>query len=139
MDPNTKLLQSIYENAAIGKAALGRLIKRCGDANFRQVMAEQFAEYHEIQDEAETLLKAAYLEPSKPFLSPLKKHICLNLTIDRTSTHMAEMLMHGSLLGIVDIARAKREYTAASQEIRDLAGKLLASEENNLRKLQKFL
>lgn len=139
MDHNTKLLQSIYENATMGKAALGRLIKRCADANLRQVMAEQFAEYHEIQDEAEQLLKATYMEPRQPILAPLKKHIGFNLTIDRTSTHMAEMLMHGSLLGIVDISRDRRECTAASDEARELAKKLLATEEGNLRHLQKFL
>lgn len=139
MDHNAKLLESIYENAAMGKEALGGLIKRCEDANFRQVMAEQFAEYHEIQEEAEKLLEAAYLEPRQPFLLPLRKHMGLNLTIDRTSTHMAEMLMHGSLMGIVDIARDRREYTAASEEAQDLARKLLTTEENNLRRLQKFL
>ncbi|MEA5060323.1 MAG: hypothetical protein EOM66_10740 [Clostridia bacterium] len=139
MDHNTKLLQSIYENATMGKISLGRLIKRCEDANFRQVMADQFAEYHEIQDEVEKLFKSTYLEPKQPILTPLKKHICLNLAIDRSSTHMAEMLMHGSLLGIVDIARERRECNAASEESRELATRLLITEENNLRRLQKFL
>lgn len=139
MDHNTKLLQSIYGNATLGKAALGRLIKRCADSNLRRLMAEQFAEYHEIQDEAEKLLKASYLEPKQPFFAPLKKHIHFNLMLDRTSTHMAEMLMHGSLLGIVDIARDRREFTAASEEARELARKLLVTEENNLRSLQRYL
>ena len=139
MDHNDKLLQSIYKNAAMGKEALRCLIKRCQDANFRQVMAEQFAQYHEIQQEAEKLLKAVYLEPRKPFSLALKKHINLNLYIDRTSTHMAEMLMNGSLMGIVDIARDTREYSAASEEAKELARKLLDSEDNNLRKLEKFL
>lgn len=139
MDHNAKLLQSIYENAAMGKEALGGLIKRCEDANFRQAMAEQFAEYHETQEEVEKLLKAVYLEPRRPFLLALRKHMDINLSIDRTSTHMAEMLMHGSLMGIVDIARERREHTAASEEAQDLARKLLSTEENNLRRLQKFL
>ncbi len=139
MDQNAKLLQSIYENATMGKESLGGLIKRCEDANFRQAMAEQFAQYHEIQEEAEKLLEAAYLEPRRPFLLPLRKHMNLNLYIDRTSTHMAEMLMHGSLMGIVDIARDRRAYTDAPEEAKDLARKLLATEENNLRRLQKFL
>ncbi len=139
MDHNTKLLQSIYENATMGKAALQRMIKRCMDASFRQLMAEQFAQYHEIQDEAEKLLKDTYLEPRQPFLLPLKKHLSFNLYMDRTSSHMAEMLMSGSLIGIVDIARARREFHAASSVTKELAQKLLDTEENNFRSLQKFL
>lgn len=139
MDPNTKLLESIYESTVMGKTALGRLIKHCEDANLRQSMADMFAEYHEIQDEAEKLLKAANLAPSTPPRSPLKAHISLNLHIDKTSTHMAEMLMHGSLLGIIDLARDIRECEGANQETTALANKLLASEENNLKRLQKFL
>lgn len=139
MDHNTKLLQSIYENASMGKEALGRLIKNCADSNFRHLMAEQFAQYHEIQEEAEKLFKETYLEPRQPLLCPLKKHIRFNLLIDRTSTHMAEMLMHGNLLGIVDIARDRRKCKAANEETLDLAKKLLVTEENNLRSLQKYL
>ena len=139
MDQNAKLLQSIYENAAMGKASLSRLIKKCEDANFRQTMADQFAEYHEIGDEAEKLLKAVHLAPSSPPKSPLKAHICLNLQIDKTSTHMAEMLMHGSLLGIIDMARALRECANAEETTKALAQKVLSTEENNLKRLLAFL
>ena len=139
MDPNAKLLQDIYENATMGKVSLGQLIKRCEDANFRKAMADQFAEYHEAQTEAQRLLKATHLEPAPPPLFPLKAHMRFNLRLDSTPSHMAEMLMQGSLLGIIDLSRSLREYAQAGEQARSLGARLLRTEENNLRRLQPYL
>ena len=102
-------------------------------------MAEQFAKYHEVQEDAEKLFRDTCLEPHQPILMPLKKHISLNITIDKTSSHMAEKLMHGSLFGIVDMARSRREFASASTSAKDLAQKLLDIEEGNFLSLQKYL
>ena len=84
MDPNAQLLQDIYQNTVMGKVALNQLIKRCEDPDFRKAMADQFAEYHQVQTEAQRLLKAIYLEPKRPPVLPLRLHTSLNLRLDRT-------------------------------------------------------
>ncbi len=139
MDPNAQLLQDIYQNTVMGKVALNQLIKRCEDANFRKAMADQFAEYHQVQTEAQRLLKATHLEPKQPPVFPLRIHTSLNLRLDSTSTHMAEMLMQGSVMGIVDLSRSLRKYSQADSEARALGEQLLRTEENNLRRLQRYL
>lgn len=139
MDPNAQLLQDIYQNTVMGKVALNQLIKRCEDPDFRKAMADQFAEYHQVQTEAQRLLKATHLEPKRPPVFPLRVHTSLNLRLDRTSTHMAEMLMQGSVMGIVDLSRSLRKYSLAGSEARALGEQLLRTEENNLRRLQRYL
>lgn len=88
MDPNAQLLQDIYQNTVMGKVALNQLIKRCEDPDFRKAMADQFAEYHQVQTEAQRLLKATHLDPKRPPVFPLRIHTSLNLRLDRTSTHI---------------------------------------------------
>jgi len=141
MDNNKKLLRDIYQNAAMGLSTLKRMIKRCEDENFRKAMADQFAEYHEIHVKAQELMSAHGLQPQAK--SPVEglafPALYLNLKVDKTSSHMAEMIMQGSLMGIIDIARAIRENPAAEDEVRILAKKLLATEERNLRNMQEYL
>jgi len=139
MDPNAQLLQDIYQNTVMGKVALNQLIKRCEDPDFRKAMADQFAEYHQVQTEAQRLLKATHLDPKRPPVFPLRVHTSLNLRLDRTSTHMAEMLMQGSVMGVVDLSRSLRKYSLAGNEARALGEQLLRTEENNLRRLQRYL
>ena len=63
----------------------------------------------------------------------------LNVTIDSTSSHMAEMVMQGSTIGIIDIIRALNEYNAAAEEVKELGKKLLKTEENNFEEMKAYL
>lgn len=52
MDQNAELLMEIYKNSELERAVLGRLIRRCEDASFRNLMADHFTVYHTIMQEA---------------------------------------------------------------------------------------
>lgn len=141
MNNNQKLLKAIYQNTEMGKETLHRMIKQCRDENFRHAMAEQFAEYHGLQDECFALMREHDMKrPSENAFSSLAyTSLYFNLRIDRTSSHMAEMVMQGSLMGIIDIARHIRESGEVDEDVRKLAEKLLATEEHNLKDMQKYL
>lgn len=141
MNNNQKLLKAIYQNTEMGKETLHRMIKQCRDENFRKAMADQFAEYHGLQDECFSLMQQHnMLRPSENAFSSLAyTSLYFNLRIDRTSSHMAEMIMQGSLMGITDIARHIRESGEVSEDVLRLAQKLLATEEDNLKDMQKYL
>lgn len=63
----------------------------------------------------------------------------INLRIDKTPSHMAEMLMHGSILGIIDISKALTINGNADEYSKELARKLVKTEENNILKMREFL
>ena len=141
MEQNQELLTEVYENALIGKETLGRLIKRSKDANFRNVMADQFAEYHNVLTDAEQLGQqfSIPLRPARAPKAPIHASMCLNLAVDQTSSHMAEMILQGSMLGIIDLTRALRACPDAAEEIRALADRLLKTEENHTRQMYENL
>ena len=142
MEHTIELLTDIYENASTGKDVLERMIKHSEDSNFRQAMADQFAEYHEIQDKSGKLLEAFGIsvgKPCKAVHATIFGSLRINLRIDRTSSHMAEMLMQGSLMGIIDISRAMRKYNNANEEANQLAQQLLSTEERNLNQMEAWL
>ncbi len=142
MDHDKELLNEVHRSAELAKDISGRLIKLCRDATFRCVMASQFAEYHAILLEAGDRL-AAMGEAADEYgliqRGPIYCGIYMNAKLDNTSSHLAEMLIQGSSMGLVDVARALNEYTEAEKANRALAERLRTAEEANIRQLLAFV
>lgn len=136
------LLNEICSNAEMGRYTLRALIGITKDSEFRKVLARQFAEYQLILDDSEEMLMRLGRVPKR--LSGMVRgsvhaSLKLNVTIDSTSSHMAEMVMQGSTIGIIDIIRALNEYNAAAEEVKELGKKLLKMEENNFEEMKAYL
>ena len=57
MNDTAKICREISDSADMGKLALSRLIKRCRDASFCSVMADMFANYHELYNDAQEIIR----------------------------------------------------------------------------------
>lgn len=142
MDHDNELLNEIYRNAELSKDILGRLIKICRDASFRCVMASQFAEYHAILLEAEERIAAKGEAPDAYNMilrRPIYCGMYINAKIDSTSSHLAEMLIQGSAMGLVEIAQGQNRFDEAEKSTRALAERLRTAEEANIRQLLSFV
>lgn len=142
MDHDIKLLNEIYRNAELSKDILGRLIRRCHDAALRAVLASQFAEYHAILLEAGERIAGRGEAPDAfgmLFRRPIYCGIRLNARIDATSSHLAEMLVQGSAVGLIEIARASNRFDEAEKATRALAERLRTTEEANIRQLLHYV
>lgn len=138
MKEQHELLQTVFENASIGRDILGRLIQECGDSELRALMAEQFAEYHRIMAEAEQLMDALGEKPRHMGWlerAPIFASMSANLKIDRSSAHLAEMMIRGSLMALIEIARTLRHSNCENEEHLRLADRLKNTEENNIKQL----
>lgn len=136
------LLDQIYDNARFGKRMLAALIKEGKDANFRSALAEQFAHYHVILEKAQTLLHdegAAPVEKTRGSEHAARAALYLNLRIDRTSSHMAEMVMQGSLANITDLASGLRTFESASESAVGLCRRFIALEQESMTQMIAFL
>lgn len=141
MDNNEQLLKTVYDGACMGKETLQHMIKRCKDENFKKCIADQFAEYHDVTERAEAIMGEHKMKPASEGSAGIaaRASLRINLRVDATSSHMAEMVMQGCLMGIVDVARAIRECPNADDDVRALAKKLLAVEERAFRSMEDYL
>lgn len=55
---------------------------------------------------------------------PIFSSIALHLRIDKTSSHMAEMLVRGNVTGLIDITKALREAEDAEEAVLQLGERL---------------
>ena len=143
MNANTELLNFIYQNSQMGVDTLGQLLEMTQDKRFSQHLELQRAEYQEIHTQArEALNKNGCDEKGLSVFEKAKTYLMLNMQTmtDRSTSHMAEMLMVGSTMGIVDATRRLRQYQQeAEADILRLMQRLLAFEEQNVERLKAFL
>ena len=112
------------------------------DDEFKRHLESQLREYQEIHTAAKNALnKAGYDEKGLSAFEQIRTYFMVNLQTltDRSSSHIAEMLIIGSNMGIINAIKNLRKYDDAEPSIRDLMDRLLKFEENNVRQLKNFL
>jgi hypothetical protein len=71
----------------------------------------------------------------------IRTYLMINLQTltDKTPSHIAEMLIIGSNMGVINAIRNIRKYNDAEPQIVGLMEKLREFEENNIRQLKAYL
>lgn len=141
MEHNYELVKTIFQNAEMSKEILARMIKICNDSNLRASLAEEFAQYHEVTAQAKSIIdeRGYNIRTNRSGKAASLAGITLNTMIDKTSTHLAEMMVQGSIMGVIDMKRALNDYTGADDRVRELANKLYQTEQNNVQKMLVFV
>ncbi len=143
MNANVEMLNFIYQNAEMGVETLNKLKAITDDKEFEKYLDAQFAEYKEINDVARTLLnKNGCDEKGIGAMQRIRTYLMLNLQtlVDKTPSHIAEMIMVGSSMGIIDAIKNIKKYREEAElEIVQLMERLLRFEENNFQQMKQFL
>ena len=142
MTQDMALLNFIYQNAEMGKETIPKLTKIVEDVNFRRVLEDQLTEYQEIFNKAEEKIqKEGGDAKGNSTMERVSASTMLNLNtlLDKSNTHIAEMMLQGSNMGIIDITKKLKECPDAEPETTRLAQRLLKMEERNLEQLKEFL
>ena len=58
---------------------------------------------------------------------------------DKSPSHLSEMLIQGSTMGIIDATKRINQYDDADKDVLDLANRLLEFEKDNQEEWKKFL
>ena len=142
MTQDLALLNFIYQNAEMGKETIPKLTKITENTEFRKVMESQLKEYQTLYNAAEEKIKEANQEAKGiGAMEKISAYTMLNLNtlLDKSTTHLAEMMMQGSNMGIIDITKKLKECPEAEPDTLRLANKLLKLEERNLEEVKEFL
>ena len=142
MNANVEMLNFIYQNAQMGQNTLNQLLKISEDEKFNKLLGSQFDEYKKIFDESEQKLNALGKE-AKDIRSSQKVMVYIMINIetlrDKSPSHICEMLIQGSTMGIIDITKNLKEYKDANKDILSLGQELLEFEQQNIEECKKFL
>ncbi|TAH74723.1 MAG: hypothetical protein EWM47_01905 [Anaerolineaceae bacterium] len=142
MNGNAELLNFIYQNSQMGVDTLKQLIGIAEDDDFKSHLESQYNEYNEIHTAAKKLLNDnGYDEKGISALDKIRTYLMINIQTltDKTASHISEMLIIGSNMGIINAVKNLRKYKNAESDILSLMERLLKFEEDNVQQLKKFL
>lgn len=142
MNGNAELLNFIYQNSQMGTETISHLLEITEDKNFKLQLQEQLEEYEGIRATArDMLISNGYDEKGITAFEKIRTYLMINIQTlkDKTAPHIAEMLIIGSNMGVIDAIKNIRKYKNAEKDITRLMEKLLKMEEHNIEQLKKFL
>lgn len=141
---NTDLYQHIYKIAEKGYDTVAKILPKVTDDRFRAELTMQMEGYKKISDIAAARLKDAERPPKPLRLAkklPISASVAVNTLFDRSVGHIAEMMISGSNMGIVEITKKLNALNLQSCEEdalnlgRDVAG----FEQQNIERLKSYL
>lgn len=142
MNGNAELLNFVYQNSQMGVSTINQLLDIVEDGNFKKHLEDQLSEYKKINTEAMSMLnKNGYDEKGIGALEKLRTYLMINMQTmtDKSSSHVSEMLIIGSNMGILDATKNIKKYKDAEKDIIILMERLLQFEESNVQQLKEFL
>ena len=127
MNDNVKLLNFIYQNSQMGVETIEQLEKIVEDKDFKRYLKEKYEGYCKIHKDAKEKLNShGYDEKIRTYLM-----INMQTLTDKSTSHIAEMMMIGSTMGIINAIRNIADYNHAKKDIIKLMETLKAFEEKS--------
>ena len=142
MDANAELLNYIRQNAQMGQNTIHRLMEIVQEGNFKELLASQFEEYKKMFNTVEKRLKTLGMEVKDVnAFTKISAYLMINMEtlVDKTPPHIAEMLIQGSTMGLIQITRKLKEYKEADDEILYMGEHLLKLEQQNIEECKRYL
>lgn len=139
---DVELLREIQKNTEMGMHALEVMENKVYDDSMALMLARESFKYGEIHDRARAQLLAANQRPepeNKVNRMMLTAAIQGNTIFNASTSHLAELMIRGSNMGLSDLWKAMNHNPQAGDKTVELAKELMDFEENNIKELKKYL
>lgn len=142
MNGNAEFLNFVYQNSQMGVDTINQLIGITDNEDFKKHLVTQYNQYNEIHSAAQKMLNDnGYDEKGIGALDKVKTYLMINMQTlnDKTPSHISEMLIIGSNMGVINAVKNLKKYPHAEPDIIGLMQRLLKFEEDNIQQLKNFL
>ena len=135
-------MQYVYQNTKMGEDNLKNLLPSVKNAELKTCLHKQMSGYSQFNNQAEEEIYKHSGQPKEN--SAMSKFaarmgVRMNALKDNSASHMAEMTIQGSTMGIVDITQHLNRCGEAAPASKRLANDLLHFEQDNIERLKTFL
>lgn len=142
MKQNETLLCELARAAKMGKDSVSMLMKKTDDAPMRRELLREMTEYAASEAKAKRLLfetcgKHGPVHPLAQAGAWLG--IQMETLRDRSPSHLADTLIQGSTMGVIDLTRARARCPEADPDAHRLANEFLKNEQDSIERLKRFL
>lgn len=139
---DTLLLDDSYKNVRMGTYAIDCIIEKIDNKKLEDLLRKQNRLYLEWTTRLEDFAKTNEYE-IKDISGMLKASSFMSINMktmmDKSTSHIAQMLIEGTTMGIVTLIKELKENPTAKEELKELAKEIISSQEKFVESLKKFL
>ena len=140
LNKNEELLNEVYKNTIMGRDSIINLLDKVSDNGLRSEMTDELSVYRRYAKEASEKLGERGLKPKElPMTAKMgaKMGMVMNTMLDTTTSHLAEMMINGATMGVIDLE--KKLNDGGDGEAERLARDVLRFEKETAERLSTFL
>lgn len=142
MNGNAELLNFVYQNSQMGVETIEQLMEIVKEQEFKKHLQEQYEGYVKFHKDAREMLnESGHDEKGLSTFEKIRTYLMINFQTltDQSTSHIAQMMITGSTMGITEAIQKENEYKDAEKKILKLMKDLKKFEEENIEKLKMFL
>lgn len=135
-------LTSLYQNVNTALQSIEDLMPKVEDDDFKKELSNQYSTYDILARECEMLGKSEDINlKENNWFEKIRLWGSINMSTitDKTTRHLAEMMLLGTVMGLIQCLKDKKDYRAVSKDIDDLCEKISDFEEENYQRLKKYI
>ena len=141
---NSEMIEQLYKNVKMGSDSIIKLMPKATDGKFKTDLTEQLNGYEKFASQARKLLHDAGCEAKdENVMTKMWASIgmTMNTLTDSSDSHLAQMVVEGSTMGVTDTLKILREYenTGVSEDTLALAREIIKFEEKNIETMKSHI
>lgn len=139
---NQLLLTSLYQNCTTALQSIDNIMPAVKSDALAKELSDEEMEYNVLAQECEMLAKSEDINiKDNNMFEKIKLwgSIKMSTIADKTTTHIAEMMLLGSFMGIIQCIKDLNDHPNADEEIINLCKKIQDAQQKNIEKLKNFL
>lgn len=144
MDDNINLtiLNEIGKATRMGLSSISFVSEKIEDEKMKEDLSTQYANYGKVLDKVNTQFEKYGEIPDK---EPMKDKMMtwtgvqMNTLTDKSNSHIAELMIQGNLIGIIESQKLLNHSPEMEQEVKDILNDFINLQNNNIDKMKEYL
>lgn len=142
MDKEITLLTRMYQDATIGMQSIDKVIKKLQKDEIKNLLKQQFEAYQKIADRCDIVALSRGTEVKENGMFKKVKQtamVYIALWMNKSPRHIVEMMINGTVMGIVDTLKAEKDLPPKTDEVKTLLADFKRMQNDFYEKLKKLL
>ena len=142
MSDSKYILNEIGKGLQMGLDSISNITEKVDDQNFKDDLLNQYAEYSNLLKRTNEEISHYSDVPEQ--LNPMQKamgwvSIEMNTMTDKSNSKIAEMMLQGTNMGIIEGVKLWNNNPDTTHEIKSILKDVIAFQEHTVEKLKKYL
>lgn len=137
-----ELVNRIYQDATVGMLAIDKILKKINNENLKRLFTKQFDMYEKFANKCDIFaINNDFEVKENSVFKKTKQTIMMYvmLWMDKTPRHIVEMMINGTVMGIVDTIKAEKDLKTKNEELNAMVVEFRNMQEDFYEKLKKQL